>query len=169
VGATGGPVGIQVEYKTKDQNALLTLFEEPWNGNLEQKPWQVGAGADIQTVKIGEVTAEYVKGAYDVLASMTVIVYFIPYLYVFAAMIKLQSQPAGPEVIRVPGGKPVAVLISVIGLLTTTATILLSVVPPADDPNKPLAVLKIVGGTAALMAAGGWIYWAGKKKVAGSS
>src|SRR4029079_13200536 len=53
-----------------------------------------------------------VKGAYDVLASMTVIVYFIPYLYVFAAMIKLQSQPAGPEVIRVPGGKPVAVFIS---------------------------------------------------------
>ena len=99
------------------------------------------------------------------LASMTVIVYFIPYLYVFAAMIKLQREPAGPEVIRVPGRKPVAVLISVIGLLTTTATILLSVVPPADDPNKPLAVLKIVGGTAALMAAGGWIYWAGKRRV----
>ena len=105
-----------------------------------------------------------VKGAYDVLASMTVIVYFIPYLYVFASMIKLQREPAGPEVIRVPGGKPVAVLISVIGLLTTTATILLSVVPPADDPNKALAVLKIVGGTAALMAAGGWIYWAGRRR-----
>jgi hypothetical protein len=55
-------------------------------------------------------------------------------------------------------------LISVVGLLATTITILLSVVPPADDPNKPLAVLKIVGGTAVLMAMGGWIYWAGKKK-----
>ena len=41
---------------------------------------------------------------------MTVIIYFIPYLYVFAAMIKLQREPAGPEVIRVPGGRPVAVL-----------------------------------------------------------
>ncbi len=110
-----------------------------------------------------------VKGAYDVLASMTVIVYFIPYLYVFAAMIRLQREPAGPEVIRVPGGRPVAVLISAIGLLTTTATILLSVVPPADDPNKPLAVLKIAGGTAVLMAAGGWIYWAGKKKASSTS
>ena len=57
-----------------------------------------------------------------------------------------------------------AVFISVIGLLTTTATILLSVIPPADEPNKPLALLKIVGGTAALMAVGGWIYWAGKKR-----
>ncbi len=45
-----------------------------------------------------------VKGAYDVLVSMGVITYFIPYLYLFAAMIKLQREPAGPEVIRVPGG-----------------------------------------------------------------
>ncbi len=109
------------------------------------------------------------KGAYDVLASMTVIVYFIPYLYVFAAIIKLQREPAGPDVIRVPGGRPVAIFISVIGLLTTTATILLSVMPPPDDPNKPLAVLKIVGGTVALLAAGGWIYWAGKRQVSRSA
>ena len=111
-----------------------------------------------------------VKGAYDVLVSMTVIIYFIPYLYVFAAMIKLQREPAGPEVIRVPGGKPVAVLISVIGLLTTTATILLSVVPPADDPNKPLAVLKIVGGTAAADGRGRLDLLGGKEEgTAGSS
>ena len=63
-----------------------------------------------------------------------------------------------------PGGKLVAVFISVIGLVATTATIILSVVPAADEPNKPLAVLKIVGGTAALMAAGGWIYWVGRRR-----
>jgi len=55
-----------------------------------------------------------VKGAYDVMASMTVITYFIPYLFVFAAMIKLQSEPAGPDVIRVPGGKPVARLVAIV-------------------------------------------------------
>src|SRR6185437_6162007 len=136
---------------------LHPRWNTPWVALLTQ--YVVG----VLFIFLGQAGTN-VKGAYDVLASMTVIVYFIPYLYVFAAMIKLQSQTAGPEVIRVPGGRPVAVLISVIGLLTTTATILLSVVPPADDPNKPLAVLKIVGGTAALMAAGGWIYGAGKKK-----
>ena len=36
-------------------------------------------------------------------------------------MIKLQREPAGPEVIRVPGGKPVAVLIAVVGLLDDDA------------------------------------------------
>ena len=136
---------------------LHPRWKTPWVSLLTQ--YFVG----ILFIFLGQAGTN-VKGAYDVLASMTVIVYFIPYLYVFAALIKLQREPAGPEVIRVPGGKPVAVLISVIGLLTTTATILLSVVPPADDPNKPLAVLKIVGGTLALMAAGGWIYWAGKRK-----
>ena len=114
---------------------LHPRWKTPWVALLTQ--YFVG----ILFIFLGQAGTN-VKGAYDVLASMTVIVYFIPYLYVFAAMIKLQREPAGPEVIRVPGGKPVAVLISVIGLLTTTATILLSVVPPADDPNKPLAVLK---------------------------
>ena len=38
-----------------------------------------------------------VKGAYDVLVSMGVITYFIPYLYLFASMFKLQSEPAGKK------------------------------------------------------------------------
>jgi len=49
-----------------------------------------------------------VKGAYDVLVSMSTITYFIPYLFVFASMIALQREPAGPDVIRVPGGRLIA-------------------------------------------------------------
>jgi glutamate:GABA antiporter len=105
-----------------------------------------------------------VKGAYDVLVSMGVIIYFIPYLYLFAAMIKLQREPAGEDVIRVPGGKFVAVLVASVGFFTTVLTIVLSLIPQPDEPNKPLAVLKIVGGTAALLLLGIWIYAAGKRK-----
>jgi glutamate:GABA antiporter len=105
-----------------------------------------------------------VKGAYDVLVSMGVIFYFIPYLYLFAAMIKLQREPAGPDVIRVPGGGGMAKLVAMLGFATTAATIALSLVPPPDDPNKPLAVLKILGGTAALVLVGACIYAVGKKK-----
>ena len=57
---------------------------------------------------------------------MGVITYFIPYLYLFASMYKLQSEPAGEEVIRVPGGKPVAYALAVVGFITTTLTIALS-------------------------------------------
>jgi amino acid transporter len=105
-----------------------------------------------------------VKGAYDVLVSMGVITYFIPFLYLFAAMFKLQSEPAGSDVIRVPGGKPIAYAISVVGFLTTTFTIALSVLPPPDEPNKPLALFKIVGGCGALLLIGVWLYIAGKKR-----
>ena len=45
-----------------------------------------------------------VRGAYDALVSMGIIAYFIPFLFMFAAMIVLQREPAGPDVIRVPGG-----------------------------------------------------------------
>jgi amino acid transporter len=107
-----------------------------------------------------------VKGAYEVLVSMGVITYFIPYLYLFAAMIKLQREPAGPEVIRVPGGKAVATLVAMLGLLTTTATIVLSLIPQPDEPNKPLALCKVVGATMALVLLGVWIYATGKRRAA---
>lgn len=105
-----------------------------------------------------------VKGAYDVLVSMGVITYFIPYLYLFAAMIKLQSEPASKAVIRVPGGSVVAKLVATVGLLTTMLTIALSLIPQPDEPNKLLAVFKIVGGCGALLLIGAWIYWAGKRR-----
>src|SRR6266446_3673914 len=105
-----------------------------------------------------------VKGAYDVLVSMGVITYFIPYLYVFAALYKLQSEPAGPEVIRVPGGKAVAKLVAVVGFISTTLTIGISVVPQTDEPNKPLALVKVVGLSAALVLMGVLIYWLGKRR-----
>lgn len=104
-----------------------------------------------------------VKGAYDVLISMGVISYFLPFLYMFTAMIRLQREPAGPEVIRVPGGKRVAVLVSLLGLLTTVISIVLACIPPGDEPNKPLAVIKIVGLSALMAAIGGVIYLMGRK------
>jgi amino acid transporter len=108
--------------------------------------------------------ATNVKGAYDVLVSMSVIAYFIPYLFLFAAMIGLQREPAGPEVMRVPGGRRVAILVASIGLLSTVITIGLSVVPGDDEPNKPLAVFKTVGMTGLLILAGMAVYAVGRRR-----
>ena len=137
--------------------SLHPRWKTPWVALLVQ------FGIGVLFIFLGQAGTS-VKGAYDVMASMTVIVYFIPYLFVFAAMIKLQAEPAGPEVIRVPGGKPVATLVAIVGLIATTFTIALSVLPQPDEPNKPLAVLKVVGGSVALLAIGAGIYWMGKTK-----
>ena len=110
--------------------------------------------------------ATSVKGAYDVLVSMSVITYFIPYLFLFAAMIRLQREPAGPDVIRVPGGKRVAIALALVGLVSTVITIGLSVIPADDEPNKPLAVFKTVGMTALLIAVGMIVYALGKRRQA---
>jgi len=110
--------------------------------------------------------ATNVKGAYDVLVSMSVITYFIPYLFLFAAMLRLQREPAGPEVFRVPGGRTVAIALAWIGMASTVITIGLSVVPEDSEPNKPLAVFKTVGMTAILIAVGVLVYALGRRRQA---
>jgi glutamate:GABA antiporter len=105
-----------------------------------------------------------VSGAYNVLVSMSVIAYFLPYMFMFAAMIRLQREPAGPEVIRVPGGTPVAIALAALGFLTTTISVGLAMLPSDDEPNKPLAVLKIIGLTAVMIGVGVGLYAAGRRK-----
>ena len=137
--------------------ALHPRWKTPWVGLLTQFVF----GAIF--VFLGQAGTS-IKGAYDVLVSMGVITYFIPFLYLFAAMFKLQSEPAGPDVIRVPGGKPVAYAVAIVGFVTTALTIAVSVLPPPDEPNKPLAVFKIVGGCGAIVLIGVWLYLAGKRR-----
>jgi amino acid transporter len=107
-----------------------------------------------------------VGGAYDVLVSMCIISYFIPYLFTFAALIRLQRAPAGPEVRRIPGGRPVATALGAIGFTTSLLGIIASVFPAADEPHKMIAVIKIVGLTAVLLAAGQVLFVIGKRGAA---
>ncbi len=132
-----------------------------------QTPWVallVQAGVGAAFIFLGQFQAS-VKGAYDVLVSMGVITYFIPYLFLFAAMFGLQREPAGDHVIRAWGGKFGAYTLAMLGILTTIFAILLSVLPSADDPHKLLSIAKVVGSTGALAAVGAWIYWRGKRRM----
>jgi hypothetical protein len=79
-------------------------------------------------------------------------------------MIRLQREPAAAGTIRIPGGKPVAVLLASVGLLTTLLTIVLSVIPPDEEPNKPLAIAKVIGSTLFLVGAGVVVYYASERR-----
>jgi amino acid transporter len=105
-----------------------------------------------------------VKGAYDVLVSMTVVTYFVPYLFVFAALFRVQREKAGPQVIRVPGGKPVAIFVSCVGFVVTALTILISLLPPPEELNQVLATGKIVVLTTILLAIGALFYYLARRK-----
>jgi hypothetical protein len=82
----------------------------------------------------------------------------------FASMIKLQSEPAGPEVMRVPGGRPVATLLGGLGFCVTAATICLALIPAEDEANKLLAVTKVVGLTGLLLVGGAVVYFTGRRR-----
>ena len=105
-----------------------------------------------------------VRGAYDFLVGMGVISYFLPFLYMFASVIRLQREPAGPDVMRIPGGRPIAILLAILGLLTTITSSVLACIPPAEEPNKFLAVVKLLGSSSLMVAVGAVIYWVGKSR-----
>lgn len=107
-----------------------------------------------------------VKGAYDVLVSMGIIAAFVPFAMVFLSVIRLQREPADADVMRLPGGRPVSILLACIGLATTLCAIALAMLPAPDEANKTLAVIKIVGMTVALLGTGATVYWLSRRRAA---
>jgi amino acid transporter len=105
-----------------------------------------------------------VKGAYDFLVGMGVVSYFLPFLYMFLAVIRLQRVPAGEGVMRIPGGKRVAILMALLGLATTAISSILACIPPDDEPNKVFAVIKLIASSACLVGIGAVVYWIGKRR-----
>jgi amino acid transporter len=95
-----------------------------------------------------------VRGAYAVLVSMTVISSLLPFLLLFASGVRLSGGPRRPEDLPIPGGRWTIVVASVIGFFTTLGSIALTLVPPEGEPNKALAILKILGLTAVMVGIG---------------
>jgi amino acid transporter len=103
-----------------------------------------------------------VKGAYDLLVSMAVITYFIPYLFLFAAMIRLRGRPAAANAIHLPIGQRSVVLLASLGIFSTGAAIILALFPTGDDPNPVAAFWKLIAMTFVLLGAGVAVYRHGK-------
>jgi glutamate:GABA antiporter len=119
-------------------------------------PWVsiLGQGLfGILFVLVGQLGTS-VGGAYDTLAAIAVVITMVPFMLLFASMIRLQREPAGAEVIRVPGGRPVAVLLATIGFATAAFATILSLIPPPEEPHKRLYFVKIVGSAAVLIFLG---------------
>jgi len=105
-----------------------------------------------------------VKGAYEVLVNMMVITTMLPFLGVFGAAMRLSRGKVAADEARIPGGRNTVRLFAVIGILTTTLAIALSLVPRADEPDKVLAASKVIGLTALLLGGGAAVYWSGMRR-----
>jgi amino acid transporter len=99
-----------------------------------------------------------VAEAYFVLVDLTIILNFIPFLYLFVALPVLR--PAGPEtdVVRVPGGKGMTWVVGGAGLLATLLSLVTAAIPSPDVGNPLVFEAKLWGGLIAFTAIGYVIY-----------
>lgn len=110
-------------------------------------PWlalAVQAGGSAVFAVLGQAGTS-VAGAYGVLVSLGVISYFIPYVLMFSAQLRLD-------------GRPAARVVAAVGLTVTILSMLLAAVPPPEAGSAALSIVKVVGGSVALLAAGAWLY-----------
>ncbi len=120
----------------------------------------VVSGAILLLSQVSETT----RGAYQGLVDVAIILYFIPFLYMYAAAIKLAGRKdrlENPHAVLIPGGKPGVWLASGIAFAVTLLSIIVSVLPPADSANRGLFLIKVVGSTLAALALGLTLYYRG--------
>jgi len=98
-----------------------------------------------------------VEQAYLVLLDTQLLVYFIPYIYLFLCLLR-QARGASAEG-QLPGGRAGATLAGVSGLAITVFAMVVASIPPADAPSRLAFGAKVIGGAAAFVALGGAIYW----------
>lgn len=118
------------------------------------------SGAILLLSQINQST----RSAYQILIDAAIILYFIPFLYMFAAVIKLAARKDRAEnehAILIPGGKVGLWLSGGLGFIVVLLGIVVSLVPPGDSPNKLFFEMELVVGTVASILLGLVLYWRG--------
>ncbi len=113
-----------------------------------------------------QIKSATVAEAYQLVVDAAIILYFIPFLYMFAAVIKLahrKDRSDNPHAVLVPGGITGVWISGGLGFMVILIGILFSLVPPGDASNKLVFELKLVGGTLASILLGLFLYWRGAR------
>jgi len=163
---------------------LHPRFKTPWVSVLGQGLF------GILFVFLGQAGSS-VAGAYNILVAIAVVITMVPFMFLFASMIRLQNrhrfpdQPT-PAIPSLPESTPVSnttavsasesftsstsftsftsKLLGLIGFLTAAFATFLSLIPPTEEPHKLLYLAKLLGSTAALIALGLLIFHLGRRR-----
>ena len=126
----------------------------------------VQAGLSGAILLLSQIKSETVQAAYQMLIDAAIILYFIPFLYMFAGVLKLSARKdraENPHAVLVPGGKAGLWLSGILGFVVVLIGIFVSLVPPGDAINKWSFELRLVGGTALSILLGLVLYWRGAR------
>jgi amino acid transporter len=121
-------------------------------------------------VSIGGGTTT-VQESYDILVNLTILVYFVPYLYLFAAWIRLRlTEPPtqrDSEAMSMPGGAAGVWLMAGCGFLATLVAVALLFVPPPDTENVLNYQANIAGQSLLLFLIGFGFYAFARRRAGG--
>jgi len=103
-----------------------------------------------------------VQEAYDILVNLTIIIYFVPYLYLFLALVRLRRldpiASSDTQTLRVPGGTLGLWLVVICGFLATLVSLALVFVPPSGTTNVVNYEGNVLLQSAAVLGAGLGLY-----------
>jgi amino acid transporter len=122
----------------------------------------IASGAILLVSQLNDST----RGAYQFLIDAAIILYFIPFLYMFAAVIKLAhraDRKSNAHAVLVPGGRIGVWICGGLGFAVVLVGIFVSLVPPGDSTNKLGFEIKLIGGTLASILLGLILYWRGAR------
>jgi amino acid transporter len=151
---------------------LHPRYKTPWVSVLGQGLF------GILFVFLGQAGAS-VGGAYNILVAIAVVITMVPFMFLFASMIRLQNRHRFPDQLptisatptNAPSNSPLdsaaksftsftsltsftSKVLGLLGFLTASFATFLSLIPPPDEPHKFLYLLKLLGATATLVAMG---------------
>jgi amino acid transporter len=126
----------------------------------------VQAGLSAMILLMSQIQTQTVQSAYQLVILAAIILYFIPFVYMFAAVIKLAGRKDRSEnahAVLIPGGKVGVWIAGSLGLIVVLVSIALSFVPPGEETNKLAFEVKLVGGTIVSIVIGLILYWRGAR------
>jgi glutamate:GABA antiporter len=109
---------------------------------------------------------ETARNAYQILVDAAIILYFIPFVYMFGAAIKLsyrKDRAVHEDAVLVPGGRLGIWIIGGLGLLCVLVGIGLSFIPPGESTNKLGFEIKLITGTVVAVLIGLALYSRGAR------
>lgn len=128
----------------------------------------VQAGLSGAILLLSQIKSQTVVAAYQVVVDAAIILYFIPFLYMFAAVIKLSwraDRRTNAHAVLVPGGRLGVWVCGGLGFVVVLVGIAFSFIPPGGAGLVDFEV-KLIGGTVGSVLIGLFLYWRGARSQA---
>lgn len=109
-----------------------------------------------------------IQEAYDILVNLTILIYFVPYLYLFLTLVRLRraETTTSADAVTIPGGRIGLWVVAALGFSATAVSVVLVFVPPAGTENVLNYEANLVLQAALILGVGGMFYWSRRRKPA---